>query len=158
MRGENDLFFIEAGQKRPWETTLARVVSSTFEKIGFMEARATEAEPAVQNPITAAMDILSPARARVFFSAPQHLGWTIAENLYGPEDLTLEVVGDMVGELLNTITGSLLSELLPDQQFSLSIPRLIDALPEGGRDLTFVYHFTIDNNDIITLVLAAGAS
>jgi hypothetical protein len=157
MSGENDLFCIEPGQKRPWEATLARVVSSTFEKIGFMEARATDAEPAALNPITATMEILSPQHARVFFSAPQHLGWTIAENLYGPEDLTLEVVGDMIGELLNTITGSLLSELLPDRQFSLSIPRLIDALPEDGHDQTFVYRFTIDNNDVITLVLAVAA-
>jgi CheY-specific phosphatase CheX len=146
------LFFIEHGQKRPHETTLAKVVRATFEKMGFMESEPTDEEPVALTPLAAVIEILSPIRGKIFFSAPQHLGWTIAENLYGLEDLTLEVVGDMISELLNTITGSLLSELMPDQQFNLSIPRLCAAIP-SGKDNTFVYHFNIDNNDIITIVL-----
>ncbi len=152
MAGENNLFFIAPGQQRPQEEALARVVASTFDKMGFMEAQLTDKEPAPTNSITAVMEIRSPVRARMFFSAPQHLGWSIAENLYGLEDLTMEAVGDMMGELLNTITGSLLSEIMPDQQFTLSIPRLCEDIP-ADQGTSYLYHFNIDNRAIITIVL-----
>ena len=152
MAGENNLFSIDSDHKRPQEDILAQVVSSTFEKMGFMEALPTDEEPSQLNTIAAVMEILSPIKATMFFSAPQQLGWTIAENLYGLEDLTMEAVGDMMNELLNTITGSLLTELLPDQQFTLSIPRLCEEVP-AERTKTYVYRFNIDNKGIITIVL-----
>ena len=154
MAGENDLFNIEAGKKRPQEEILSRVVSSTFEKMGFMEARLTEEEPAAADRICARIEILAPFHAQLFFSAPRQLGWTIAENLYGLQELTLEAVADMMTELLNTITGSLLSEVLPDQQFNLAIPRLCTEMPDNQAQ-SYVYHFNIDNNGIITITLAA---
>lgn len=153
MAGENDLFYRAEGQKRPQEQTLAQVVSATFEKIGFMEARLTdESVDDPQNTITAFIEILTPIQGRMFLSAPQQLGWTIAENLYGLEDLTLEAVGDMMSELLNTITGSLLSAIMPDQQFNLAIPRICEGIPTN-LDNAYIYHFNIDNNGIITIVL-----
>ncbi len=153
MAGESDLFFIEPDKSRPHEQTLARVVSSTFEKMGFMEAQLTGEEPtAPLHSLSAVIEIRTPVQARIFFSAPQHLGWTIAENLYGLEDLTLEAVGDMMAELLNTITGSLLSTIMPDTQFSLSIPKLCDKIPID-QSPTYLYHFNIDNKGIITIVL-----
>lgn len=118
-----------------------------------MEARITDEEPAdATNSIAAMIEILTPVQARIFFSAPQHLGWAIAENLYGLEDLTLEAVGDMMSELLNTITGSLLSEIMPNQKFNLSIPQPCEEIPTP-QDKSHVYHFNIDNNGIITIVL-----
>jgi CheY-specific phosphatase CheX len=153
MAGENDLFFIEAGRQRPQEETLAKVVSSTFEKIGFMEARLSDEEPVDERyTLSAVIDILSPLQATIFFSAPRQLAWDIAENLYGLEDMTLEVVADMMSELLNTITGSLLSEIMPTEQFDLSIPTSCDQVT-SGQARSFVYHFNIDNKGIITIVL-----
>lgn len=153
MAGENDLFCIEQGRQRPQEEALAKVVSSTFEKMGFMEARLTDEEPAeAGNTVIAVIDILTPIQATIFFSAPRNLGWAIAENLYGLEDMSLEVVADMMSELLNTISGSLLSELMPEEQFNLSIPTSCDEIPSAqGR--SYIYHFNIDNKGIITIVL-----
>ncbi len=155
MAGESDLFFIEQGKKRPHEEAVARVVGSTFEKMGFMEARLTDEEPPPSNSITTVMEILSPVQTRMFFSAPEHLGWSIAENLYGLEDLTMEAVGDMMKELLNTITGGLLSELMPDTPFTLSIPTLCEDT-QAGVGKTFVYHFNIDNKGIVTMILCGN--
>lgn len=157
MAGESDLFFIGQGKKRPQEEALTWVVSSTFEKMGFMGAKLTDDTPPPANSITAVMDILDPVQGKIFFSAPQHLGWAIAENLYGLEDLTMEAVGDMMTELLNTITGSLISELMPDKAFNLSLPSLCSDI-QSGATTSYIYHFNIDNKGIITIVLCDNDS
>lgn len=153
MSGENDLFFIGKNEQRPHEKTMAKSVNDTFEKMGFMAAQPTDEEAPPANTLAVSIDILAPIKARMFFSAPQQLGWALAENLYGLEDLTMEAVADMMSELLNTISGHLMSEIMPDQQFNLSVPKLCETMPtEQGK--TFVYHFNIDNKGIITIVLS----
>ncbi len=157
MAGEIDIFCKEPGEKRPQEKALAQAVNSTFEKMGFMEARPTDGEATQGHAITAVIDILTPSPARIFFSAPQQLGWNIAETFYGLEEMTMEAVGDMMKELLNTITGSLLSTIMPNQQFQLSIPRLCPELP-APQASSYVYQFNIDNKGIITIVLTDNPS
>ncbi len=153
MSGENNLFIIGENEKRPQEEIMTKVVSDTFEKMGFMAALPTDEDAPEDHILTAFIDVLDPIKARIHLSAPQNLGWDLAENLYGLEDLTLEAVSDMMTELLNTISGRLMSEIMPDQQFDLSVPTLCDTLPPDN-DNTFVYHFKIDNKGIITIVLS----
>ncbi len=152
MTGEIDLFFIDTNETNPYEKSLAHVVSATFEKMGFMEAFETKDRAEDTNMLCATLFINKPVEANMYFSCPQSLSWKIAENLYGLEELSSEVVNDMLTELLNTIAGSWLSEIIPNQKFSLSIPQICTDTDSDNKN-RYEYYFNIENVGIITIGL-----
>lgn len=152
MTGEIDFFKINKGETCPHQQELSNVVSATFEKMGFMEAFSCESRDESTHILCSTILITEPYPAKMYFSCPQKLAWRIAENLYGLEELSIEVVNDMMTELLNTITGSWLSVVLPDQKFSLSIPESCNEMFHVDQEM-YEYHFKIENSGIITLGL-----
>lgn len=152
MTGEIDLFIIRDGETRPHELTLAKVVSATFEKMGFMEAFVSKSRDEDVNMLCATLFVEEPVSAKLYFTCPRKLSWKIAENLYGLEELSNEVVDDMMTELLNTIAGSWMSEITPNQRFSLSIPTCCDEMHHIDKKM-HEYHFKIDNIGVISIGL-----
>jgi CheY-specific phosphatase CheX len=152
MTGANDFFTINNGETNPHEQALAGVVSATFEKMGFMQAFIKKTRDEDINTLCATLLVKEPVAAKVYFSCPQSLSWKIAENLYGLEELSSEVVADMMSELLNTIAGSWLSEVIPNQKFTLSIPQSCDEMYHVDKEM-YEYHFNIDNSGVISIGL-----
>lgn len=152
MTGETDFFGLNDGETSPHEKALAGVVSATFEKMGFMQAFIEKSRDEDINILCATLLVEEPIAAKVYFSCPQKLSWQIAENLYGLEELSNEVVADMMTELLNTIAGSWLSEVIPNQTFTLSIPECCEESYHLDEDM-HEYHFNIDNSGVISIGL-----
>jgi CheY-specific phosphatase CheX len=152
MTGVIDFFLVKEGETSPHQQSLANVVSATFEKMGFMEAFVTATRDESTNILCATLYIEAPVNAKMYFSCPQQLSWKIAENLYGLEDLSTEVVSDMMTELLNTIAGSWLSTIIPDQTFTLSIPQFCDEMFHIDEKM-YEYHFNIENSGVISIGL-----
>ncbi len=152
MTGENDLFLINDGETCPHEQELGQVVSATFEKMGFMEAFGCDARDESTDMLCATLFIKEPVQAKMYFGCPQELAWKIAENLYGLEELSTDVVADMMTELLNTIAGSWLSNVIPDQPFTLSIPDLCTDMSHAEEE-KYEYHFRIDNIGVVSVGL-----
>ena len=100
----------------------------------------------------ATLKVEKPVTATLSFFVPQELAWSIAQNIYGPEDLSMELVTDMITELLNTIAGKFISRILPDQEFELTIPQLTDvSLTDQAAQ--FHYFFNIDNQGTAAITL-----
>ena len=152
MTGEIDLFKINDDEISPHEQSLANVVSATFEKMGFMESCVSTVRDESTNMLCSTLLIKEPIKAKMYFSSPQKLSWEIAENLYGLEELSSEVVNDMMTELLNTIAGSWLSAVIPTQKFSLSIPQSCDEMYHIDKEM-YEYHFNIENSGVISIGL-----
>ncbi len=152
MTGEIDLFSIRDGETNPHEQTLAKVVSATFEKMGFMEAFVSKSRDEDVNMLCATLLVENPVTAKLYFTCPSKLSWKIAENLYGLEELSNEVVDDMMTELLNTIAGSWLSEIFPHQSFSLSIPTSCNEMYHIDKKM-YEYHFKIANIGVVSIGL-----
>ena len=152
MSGENDFFKLNNGEACPHQQNLNKVVSATFEKMGFMEAFSCENRDDSTQTLCATLNIKEPILAEMYFSCPHKLAWHIAENLYGLDELSVEVVHDMMTELLNTISGSWLSEIIPNQRFSLSIPESCDDMFHIYKEM-YEYHYNIENSGVITVGL-----
>lgn len=153
MSGEIDLFKVNSAETRPHQESLGRVVSETFEKMGFMEAfSCNDRDNDTTSMLCATLLVEEPAPAKLYLSCPQKLGWKLAETMYGLEELSTEVVADMLTELLNTIAGSWLSTIIPNQTFSLSIPECCSETFHID-DSMYEYHFKIDNFGVISIGL-----
>ena len=152
MSGSSELFLADGEGGNPHTQSMAEVMSETFERMGFMEAFAVDGQDLPDDCLGATLKIDQPLKAAVSFFVPQELAWSIAENLYGAEELSMELVTDMIGELLNTIAGKLLSKVLPDQEFSLTIPQATSLAQAAGPG-SFHYYFNIDNQGIAAIVL-----
>ena len=153
MSGKSEIFQIKAGGSRPHEESMDLVVSETFEKMGFMEAFVVEARTDLPADILcASLHIEVPEKGIMYFLAPRELAWSIAENLYGADELSSELVTDMIGELLNTICGKFLSEVIPDQEFTLSIPQVCPETPAWQEDM-YAYSYNIENKGVTIIVL-----
>ncbi len=152
MSGEIDFFTLKDDEVCPHQENLNKVVSATFEKMGFMEAFPCVDRDESTHILCATLNIKEPILAKMYFSCPHKLAWHIAENLYGLEELSVEVVHDMMTELLNTISGSWLSEVIPNQKFTLSIPESCDEMFHIDKKM-FEYHYNIENSGVITIGL-----
>ena len=152
MTGENDLFTVLDGETSPHARSLSKVVGATFEKMGFMQSFVCQKRDEDINMLCATLVVEEPVTAKIYFSCPRTLSWSIAENLYGLEELSNEVVADMMTELLNTIAGSWLSHIMPNQTFTLSIPSCCEDTFHIDEDM-HEYHFKIANAGVISIGL-----
>lgn len=156
MSGNSPLLGLEDEDRARLQTTMNTVVTETFEKMGFMAAAAVEPPPELPKEICAAsIQITAPQKATLSLIIPQELAWLIADNLYGPEDLSNELIADMLGELVNTISGKLLSLIIPTQHFTLAIPQT-NPKTIAWPSLALRYAYNVDNQGIIFLVIESA--
>lgn len=132
--------------------TLATVVSGTFEKMAFTSVRAVPNQELEDNLLCSVISVESPLPGRMYLLALKDDLWRIATTIYGQEDTDDELVADMINELVNTLVGSLLTVLMPDKQFCLTVPQITfpeDA--EQGSDIRFHYELADSGTVIVGL-------
>ncbi|MFZ5570550.1 MAG: chemotaxis protein CheX [Thermodesulfobacteriota bacterium] len=114
---------------------LLQAVSETFETMIFTQVVLWNQPPGDLSKSSAAVPprsywcsipVISPLKGSMLMIIPATLAVEITKNLYGWTDnaeLTETVELDAIAELVNTISGRLLSFLLPeDQSFELGLP------------------------------------
>lgn len=117
---------------------LASTISNVIEELALMMVETPEQPLRVPQEMTGHIEFTGTVHGRLSATSTKQLGTSLASNLLGlPADdpETSEKALDAFGEMLNIITGNLVTELFGTQHaFSLSIPicRYIEPAPTDG--------------------------
>lgn len=111
------------------EKAMSKAVIDTLENLAFMEvASAKEATREKPNqPIIAALLCYEPLQGEIRAIFPQELMSEVAATVFSleVEDYSEATIQDVCAEILNTIAGRFLSELLPEHQvFRIGLPEI----------------------------------
>lgn len=141
------------------EQDIYRAISTTLENMAFMEV-GKEAEDAVRYPedevAVSRLLIHDPLPGELYLAMPRLLLGKIASSVYimPAEELSEQMLLDMLGELINTVAGLFLNAYLPeDQTYKLGLP---ENVPVGENDSPFemkTWEFHVEN-DLFSLALA----
>jgi len=141
----------EQRQKR-MQDVIAQAVSETIENMAFMVVEPLETCPEAQaDMLRAALLVLEPRPAELRLEIPLATAKALARALYNldEQDITEGMLHDLAGELLNTITGKIMKQVLPPETpFQLGLPEIgPDAFLDSELALTSCA-FTIDGNPL----------
>jgi hypothetical protein len=112
-------------------------VRDTFETMTFMEVMLPVEESGleIEEPLWAAIEIMKPVQVRFILVLPNALAEEVTETLFTPDPdtpLSENLVLDTLAELVNTIGGRLMSDLVGvDQTLKLSLPEYGRGMPES---------------------------
>ncbi len=136
---------------------IAEAVSETFGNMAFLDVApvqdATLPED-VQQVIWAKLLIHDPIQSEMMLYIPESALSTIAKSIYAiPEDeLSSQIKIDCIAELLNTIAGRFLTDILPaDRSFQLGLPETGETPGSEIELLANSWHFLVDNCNPIVL-------
>jgi CheY-specific phosphatase CheX len=117
---------------------LASTISNVIEELALMMVETPEQPMRVPSELAGHIEFAGSVHGRLSATSTEALGVSLASNLLGlPSDdpETREKALDAFGEMLNIITGNLVTELFGTQNaFSLSIPvcRRVEPAPTDG--------------------------
>ena len=150
-------------EHKPLYQAMINAASQTLENMAFMEVmehgdKAYEI-PAEETAWTS-MLIHDPVQGEIRLAMPQTLLKKLTGNIFAldEEEITESQMNDILNELLNTIAGLFMTNLLPDEQeYQLGLPELgTDELPEVDAD-TIVWKLMTSDEDPLQ-IFASGAS
>lgn len=150
-------------EHKPLYQAMINAASQTLENMAFMEVMEHGGEsyeiPGDEAAWTS-MLIHDPVQGEVRLAMPQNLLKKLTGNIFGldEEDITENQMHDILNELLNTIAGLFMTNLLPDEQeYQLGLPELGEGeLPEVDAD-TIVWKLMTSDEDPLQ-IFACGAS
>jgi len=126
-----------------------KAVGETLENMAFMEALSSEQPPPIEvgEMQTASLLMHDPVQNEFLMVMPRNLLLGISEALFGlpVEELTEQLANDTLLELLNTIVGKFLNELIPGQVYRLGLPELEQLGDEPLVDYENVWHYRIED-------------
>lgn len=136
-----------------------RAISTTLENMAFMEV-SQEVEEAVRYPeeemAVSRLLIHDPIQGELYLLMPKPLLSKIVSSVYiMPEDeLSEQMLLDMLCELINTVAGLFLSAHLPeDQTYNLGLPEQVPVGQEDSPVEMKRWDFQVDNA-LFSLALA----
>jgi len=107
-------------------------VAETLENMAFMEVEHAAASPSsAEEGVGVSLLIHDPVQWELTLSMPKQMIFDIASAVYAmpEEELSEELLQDILAEILNTVAGRFLSEiLLPSETFTLGLP---EPCPHG---------------------------
>jgi len=150
-------------EHNPLYQSMINAVSQTLENMAFMEVmehfdRSYEipAEEIVWNSLL----INDPVQGEIRFAMSKTFLKTLTGNIFGidDEDITQQQMNDILNELLNTIVGLFLTNLLADdQEYKMGLPEPGEGeLPEVDAN-TIVWKLMTGEEDSLQ-IFAAGTS
>lgn len=150
-------------EHKPLYQAMITAVSQTLENMVFMEAMEhfdRSYEIPVEELAWTSLLINDPVQGEIRLAMPENLLNKLTSNIFGidPEEITQPQKDDILNELLNTIVGLFLTNLLADnQEYKMGLPELGEGpLPEIDAD-TIVWKLMTSDEDPLQ-VCASGAS
>ena len=141
------------------EQDIYRAIATTLENMAFM-AVSQELEEARRYPAeemaSSRLLIHDPIQGELYLLMPKPLLSKIVSSVYilPVEELTEQMLLDMLGELINTVAGLFLNAYLPeDQTYSLGLPEQVPVGQENGPFDMQRWDFQVEN-DLFSLALA----
>jgi hypothetical protein len=131
------------------DNAVQRAVTDTLENLAFMEAFPVPEDISPgQALMTAALLFHEPQQGEIRIAMPPALLEKISQTVFGlpAEGTAVPEPKDLLAELLNTIAGRFLIELLPaDQPFRIGLPEL-DPPAAFEADSCAIWHFRADDH------------
>jgi len=131
------------------DIAVQRAVTDTLENLAFMEVfPVPEGLPPGQTEMTAALLFHEPHQGEIRISIPLTLLADISQTIFGTptEGMAVPSPRDLLAELLNTVAGRFLIELLPeDQPFRIGLPEL-DPPSLMETESLKTWHFRADDH------------
>ncbi len=147
----------------PFRPAMITAVKQTLENMVFMEIleeRGTPTDIPAEDLVWSSLLVNDPVQGEIRLAVPAELLKKITSNVFGidEEEVTTAQAYDILNELLNTIGGLFMTNLLPEnQQYNIGLPSLeAGSLPEVDEH-TVVWHL-INGDEEPLKVYAAGAS
>ncbi|MFH2129491.1 MAG: chemotaxis protein CheX [bacterium] len=112
------------------EQILDEAVRETIETMAFMEVmRGDKITPYDEHLVRLRVEILvnAPFPGEIRLVLPKSLAMVFAQNMYSldEQEVTDEIIADVLGEIVNIIAGRLIADILPgDQTFQLGLPQI----------------------------------
>lgn len=148
---------------KPFYPAMVSAVRQTLENMVFMEVMEQQppySEIPAEDLAWTSMMINDPVQGEVRLAVPSDLLRQITANVFGisEEEVTSTQGYDILNELLNTIGGLFLTNLLPDdQEYKIGLPCLGDRpLPEVD-DTTVTWHLITSDEEPLK-IYASGES
>ena len=150
-------------EHKPLYQAMINAVSQTLENMVFMEVMEhfdRSYEIPAEELVWTSLLINDPVQGEIRLAMSNDLLKKLTGNVFGidPEDITQPQMDDILNELLNTIVGLFLTNLLADnQEYKMGLPELgEEPLPEIDAD-TIVWKLMTSDEDPLQ-IYATGAS
>lgn len=150
-------------EHKPLYQAMITAVSQTLENMVFMEAMEhfdRSYEIPEEELTWTSLLVNDPVQGEIRLAMPENLLNKLTSNVFGidPEEVTQPQKDDILNELLNTIVGLFLTNLLADnQEYKMGLPELGEGpLPEVDS-ATIVWKLMTSDEDPLQ-VYASGAS
>ncbi|MCD4687978.1 MAG: chemotaxis protein CheX [Desulfuromonadaceae bacterium] len=141
------------------EQDVCRAIATTLENMAFMEVsqevEGAKRYPAEEMAVTRLL-VHDPVQGELYLLMPKPLLAKIVSSVYimPEEELSEQMLLDMLGELINTVAGLFLNAYLPeDQTYSLGLPEQVLVGQEDSPFELKRWDFQIDNH-MFSLALA----
>ena len=140
-------------QHNPFYPAMIDAVQQTLENMVFMEVieeRGTPSEIPPDELAWSSMLVNEPVQGELRLALPAGLLKKITGNVFGidDEEVTTSQAYDILNELLNTIGGLFLTNLLPqEQQYKIGLPNLEAGELPPADDNTVVWHLINSDED-----------
>ena len=126
--------------------SLGSAIAKTMEEMTFEEVEIDEVPKipsAIQNDsLWAALPIKRPLAGKLVLDTSQIYARKLAEGIFGGpgKEFSDDIVRDVLAEILNTVAGSFINELVPkDQEFELGLPTTgLGKIPEPEVPVTSI--------------------
>lgn len=112
------------------EAALMSAVAETMENMAFEQVETISGDGEAQlgiNRIWSALNIIRPVAGEITIELSADYSSTLTDSLYGSLEGNLndEVISDALAEILNTVAGRFMTQLIPPaQKFELGLPRV----------------------------------
>lgn len=150
-------------QNKPFYPAMIDAVRQTLENMVFMEVaeqRGTPTEIPAEELTWTSLLVNDPIQGELYLALPAELLKKITGNVFGlaEEEVTSSQGYDILNELLNTIAGLFLTNLLPgEQEYNIGLPSLgAGALP-NAEEHRVVWHLITSDEDVLK-IYAIGES
>ncbi|ADH85374.1 hypothetical protein [Desulfurivibrio alkaliphilus] len=131
-----------------WDELLPKVMAEVMENTAFTEARPVAEAPCFDEGVrSVALLVHDPVQGEFRLLMAEPLVKHLAATVYGPvlEEIDEAIENDFLAELLNTIAGRLLGEMLPPEcSFQLGLPESREGLAACSHPPCLSWHFTIE--------------
>ena len=131
-----------------WDQVMHAVTAEAIESLAFMEVSAAEDFlGSDESVLWVTLLVYDPVQGEFQLIMPRELISEIAEIVYGPlmDEITDQNILDLLAEMLNTIAGRFLSEILPDDEsFKLGIPESAKGIYLKPEPPAKIWNFAID--------------
>jgi len=145
-----------------FDASMARAVVETFENLAFMEPARLNGPPPpapAEEMMAYSLLINEPLQGEIRLRMPRSLVRLTTRTIWSQQDDALQekMLQDTLAELLNTMVGRFLAELLAEEEtFQLGLPEPCICEDLGGEENACIWYFSLD--EAVFQVVAIGES